>query len=202
MGKRITHLWYSWWKYFLVLLCAFLLWMTVFDMLAAPEKNEKIQITYIGDNFLCEELNKALEQKMPELTEQHIKSVSVENPVNAESKDYYSVMATRAYGADLVIVEESAMTEDIGKTYFIPLPVEKLPEYLGSPAFYTEDELPYGILLYDGSTPNGFSQFYTGTQRCFLFITHTSVNAAGIMDRGNAEDDAALRIIMYLLEGI
>ena len=201
MGKRVTHLWYSWWKYLLLILCVFLFWMTVFDMLAAPEKNEKIQITCVGDGFLCEELKAALEQQLPELTDQLIKSISVENPINGESEDYYSVLSTRAYGADLIIVEESAMTENIGQTYFLPLPAEALTEYIGSAAYYSEEGTPYGILLCDGSTGNRFSQFYTGTQRCYLFITHTSQNVAGIMGRGNGEDDAALQIIAYLLEG-
>ena len=51
MNGRSAHLQYNWWKYGLVVMFAVILWTVVFDMLAAPEKNEEIRITVGGDDF-------------------------------------------------------------------------------------------------------------------------------------------------------
>ena len=195
-----AHLQYSWWKYLVIAMVSVTVWMLVFDGLDAPKKNEKLRVTCVGDGFLCAELEAALVQELPGQTTQKIKKVAVESPINGQSRDYHSVMATRAYGADLIIVEESAMTEAFGQSYCVPLPVEKLPAYLTGVEYYTENDTVYGILLYDGSTPNAFSEFYSGGERCYVFITHTCVNAAGIMGNGKSGDDAALRAIALLLE--
>ena len=190
---------YNWWKYCLVVVFSAIVWMVVFDMIAAPEKNEKIKISFIGDDFSHEELEETLCTILPELTEQSIKSISVESPVNGQSNDYYSVLATRAHGADIMIFEESALPETVGETYFDPLSTEKLENYVAVDAYYCEDGVAYGILLWDGEGKNRFSQFYSGDERCYLFLTHTTVNAADVVSNGSAEDDAALQIIKYLL---
>ena len=202
MKKSSSHLQYSWWKYLLIAMVSITLWSVVFDTLAAPKKNEQLRITCVGDNFLCQELEIALDNKMPELTSQKLKKITVENPVNSQSSDYHTIMTTRAYGADIIIVEESAMTETFGYTYFRQLPLEQLPPELQEKQYYTEDGAAYGILLYDGSAPNVFSQYYSGTDRCYIFITHNCENAAGIMGAGNVTDDAALRAVAYFMEGI
>ena len=200
MKKSTAHLQYGWWKYLLIALLSITIWSVVFDVLSAPEKNEKIRITCVGDDFLCDALEEDLWKKLPEITEQRLEKIAVESPVNGQSTDFYSVMAARAYGADLIIVEESAITETFGQSFFMPLPVEELPEALSDRELYVEEGAVYGILLYDGTTPNVFSRFYGGDQRCFVFITHNCVNAAGVMGVGDAQDDAALRLIEYLLE--
>ena len=197
---RGVHFQYNWWKYLLITMAAGLIWGGIFDALSAPKKNEQLRITCVGDEFLCDSLEKALVEKLPELTEQKIKKISVESPINGQSQDYHSVMATRAYGADIIIVEESAMAADFGKSYFVSLP--QLPEDLGELVYYTEDGLNYGILLYDGAADNVFSQFYRGGERCYVFITHNCVNAGGLMGKGKESDDGALRTLAYLLEGI
>lgn len=199
MKRRSAHLQYNWWKYCLVVVFSAIVWMVVFDMIAAPEKNEKIKISFIGDDFSHEELEETLCTILPELTEQSIKSISVESPVNGQSNDYYSVLATRAHGADIMIFEESALPETVGETYFDPLSTEKLENYVAVDAYYCEDGVAYGILLWDGEGKNRFSQFYSGDERCYLFLTHTTVNAADVVSNGSAEDDAALQIIKYLL---
>ena len=200
MNERSAHLQYSWWKYCLVVMFSVILWMVVFDMLAAPEKNEKIRITFIGDDFSHEELEEELYTVLPELTYQKMKSISVESPANRQSNDYYSVLATRVYGADIIIIEESSMPDSVGETYFRPLSTEKLEKYVNVDEYYCENGIAYGILLCDGEGENHFSQFYSGDEPCYLFLTHTTVNAGDVVDNGNADDDAALQIIKYLLE--
>ena len=202
MKKPTAHLQYSWWKYLLVAMLSITIWCIVFDALSAPKKNQQIRITCIGDDFACSQLQTALEQELPKKTSQRIRKIAVESPINGESTDYFTVMTTRAHGADLIIAAESAMTEIFGQSYFKPLPVEKLPESLQGLSYYTENGEVYGILLYDGTTQNRFSQFYSGSERCYVFITHKSENAAGILGVGNETDDAALRCIEYLLEEI
>ena len=200
MNGRSAHLQYNWWRYGLVVMFAVILWTVVFDMLAAPEKNEKIRITFVGDDFSHEALEKELYTVLPKLTDQPIKSISVESPVNKQSSDYYSVLATRVYGADFIIIQESSLPETVAETYFQPLATEKLEKYVDVDTYYCENGIAYGILLYDGEGENRFSQFYSGDETCYLFLTHTTVNAGDVVQSGNAEDDAALQIIKYFLE--
>ena len=200
MRKASADLQYTWWKYLLVILLSITVWVAVFDILGTPEKNQKLQITFVGEDFLFDALQADLQEKMPGLTDQELKKLTVESPMNGNWEDYHDIMSVRAYSADIIIVEESAMTDTFGYSYFVELPVEKLPQSLQNRDFYTEDGKAYGILLYDGSTPNVFSQYYSGGERCYLFITHNCVNAAGIMGKGKQTDDAALAVIEYLLE--
>ena len=200
MGNLERKLSYRWWKYLLVIISSFLVWGIVFDMLASPEKNEKIKITYIGDHLSYEEMEEELFRILPNVTEQKIKYIDAENPVNGQSLDYHTVLSTRVYGADFIIIEESSLEEKVGQTYFKEIATDKLKQHIGDVEFYCEDGVPYGILIYDGTKENHFSEFYSGTEKCYLFITHTSVNFADVVEKGNVTDDAALRIFEYLME--
>lgn len=198
MKKSGSHFMYHWWKYLLVLMVSVMIWMIVFDSLAAPQKNEKIRISYFGEKLACEQMEVDLFQMLPTLTDQNIQKVSIENPVGEIDADYHAVLTTRVYGADFIIIEENVLAETVGDTYFLPLPVDALADRMPELTFYTENDVPYGILLNGSDTV--FSHYYSGSKKCYLFITHTSVNMAGIMGSGSAEDDAALQLIAYLLE--
>ena len=200
MNKFVRTLPYNWWKYLLVVISSVLVWGMVFSMLAAPKKNEKIQITYIGEHLFSEALETELYSVIGKLTEQNIKNINVENPINGQSVYYQSILATRVYGADFIIIEESSLLETMGETYFSEIPIDKLEPYIEKLEYYCENGVPYGIVLYDGVTENYFSQYYTGTEKCYLFITHTTVNFADIVKSGNEADDAALRILEYFME--
>ena len=200
MGKFIKTLTYSWWKYLLVITLSTFVWQMVFGMMESPDKNEKIRITYIGENLSCEDMETELYRVVDERTDQKIKNITVENPVNGGSTYYHSLLATRVYGSDFIIIEESSLLETMGETYFSEIPSAKLEQYIEDVEYYCENGVPYGLLLYDGTTENQFSRYYTGTEKCYLFITHTTVNFADVVENGNATDDAALRILEYFME--
>jgi hypothetical protein len=195
-----AHVQHNWWKYLLVVMASVLLWSIVFDSLSAPAKNEKIQITFLGDGLNCAALEEHIFTALPDLTTQKIEKVAIENPVAEVNNDFYTVLATRVYGADLIIIEESLLTDDLCKTYFLPLPVEQLADYVSIGDLYVENGVSYGLLLNSDDGNGIFSEYYSGSQRVYLFIPHTSVNVAGIMGEGKPQDDAALRVISYLLE--
>lgn len=198
MKQSPAHMTYHWWKYLLVLAASTLVWMVVFDSLGQPAKNEKIRISYFGEQLALETMEKDFIQILPSLTHQTIEKVTVENPIGTITADYHAVLTSRIYGADFIIIEESVLAETVGNTYFLPLPVDALEDRLLELTFYTENDVPFGILLNGLDTV--FSSYYSGDEKCYLFITHTSVNMAGIMGTGSAEDDAALKLIEYLLE--
>lgn len=199
MTKLFSHLHYHWWKYCLIVLGSVLVWSVVFDTLGAPEKNEKIRITYIGDGIDPDAFGEALLQVLPSLTEQKIESLTVENPTSGISNDLYSVLATRVYGADFIIFEGDSLPESVGETYFLPLPQQMIQE-ADAASLYWENGIAYGFVLCGDGVQSVFSEFYSGDQRCCLFITHTSVNMGGLTQKGRPEDDAAKTLVSYLLE--
>ena len=201
MKITAVHVQRNWWKYLLVLVASILIWSIVFDSLAVPSKNEKIRITFLGENLDHEAFEEYVAEILPGLTNQRIEKVDVENPVDEINNDFYMVLTTRVYGADIIIVEESLLTEDICQAYFVPLPLETLEKHMPVSEVYVENGQPYGLLLPSGDGAGLFGEFYSGTERCYLFITHTSVNVAGILGTGNEVDDAALKLICHLLEG-
>ncbi len=192
---RVTsvHIQRHWWKYVLSVVAFMMLWTIVFDSLSAPRKNEKIRIFYLGEQLDCRRLEDELSLILPGLTDQKIKEISVENPVGEVNRDFYSILATRVYGADIIIFEEDLLTDDLVKTHFLPLPSELTKELFDQETLYAVDGVPYGFRI----PSERLSRFYDGDKSCCAFLTHSSVNAAGIYGCGNVYDDAALRIVQY-----
>ena len=60
--------------------------------------------------------------------------------------------------------------------------------------------MAYGLEIYSPGKQNRFSAFFSGEQTYYVFLSKESVNLAGLNGKGNNADDAALRILSYLLE--
>lgn len=133
------------------------------------------------------------------MTSQRIRNISVENPAEEVNNDFYSILATRVYGADIIIIEESLLTDDLVRTHFLPLPVDFINKLFEQEVLHSVDGVPYGFILPSSSDRSCFSGFYNGGENCYAFFTHTSVNAAGIYECGDVNDDAALRVLQYLM---
>lgn len=197
-----NHLQLHWWKYFLALLIPVLLWTGVFSALARPKANERVHILYVGNHLDTLQLQTEITDLLPQLTKQPIKQVTVSAELPSEGQ-YYSFLEARCFDYDLIIMEESRMKETVGQDVFVRLMEEMTAALPGAIPYreMTEDgELTYGYLLFDGSSPNSFSGHYSGTEKCYVFVSPESVNFHTLNEKGRIGDDAALKVLQYLLE--
>lgn len=193
-----AHFQYSWWIYLVICAAVVVFWCSVFSHLAAPKADEMLNITIVGDadgEKLSEELQNALEGKTQKpLREIHVEVVS---PTNAMLAD---IVAMRCLGeTDLIIFEEDALVTPVSSN-FGSIDREQLKEYFPDAVLYEEEGETFGMLLYDGETDCHFSEYYSGDQSCWVFITPCSENAAMLNGKGTKENDTALQAIQYLME--
>ena len=193
------HLYKKWWAYVLVLVLIVTLWALVYRTLDKPQDNEKLGITFIGKDFAPARLQQQLYDCMPSRSQQPIKKYSVESVVFSNDLSFANMFATRLISKDMIIVQQSQLPEDVIVGTFEPLPMEKLSPYLPQDAqFYQKDGVVYGIEL-TGSN-NNFADFYSGEEKCYVFLIRNSLNMGGIFGKGNTSDDMALKVVQYLLE--
>ena len=59
-------------------------------------------------------------------------------------------------------------------------------------------DIPFGFVVADGDLDNLFTRFYSGDERCCLFLSPRSVNLGGINGEGEKSDDYALIVLRAL----
>ena len=196
------YLQYNWWKYIAIVLLPILLWCTVFDLLDQPEKNETLRIVYVGKNLDTVALQQALEDVLPELTQQDIAEITVTQSIPS-GVYYFDFLMAQSIPNDIIIIPQSQYRDNIGAGAFSRLSEALMDDFDGVP-LYTETvedtALAFGFVLYDGTGETRFSSFCTEPEVCYLFPSPESVNFAGKNGAGNACDDAAIKAIEYLLE--
>lgn len=197
------HLQYSWWKYLLVILLPILLWCSVFDVLAKPKDNERLHILFVGDGLDAVSLKQTLEEALPDLTQQEIKEVKVTTEY-AAGELYGRKMTTYSYEFDLIIVSQSFMRDNTGQ-FFRRLPMDGLPGYEQG-KLYTEKvedgayTAPFGFVLWEPGVENGFRQFYSGREICYVFFSTESVNLYPLFDGSAEGDNAAVVALDFLMK--
>lgn len=193
-----AHLAYHWWKYLILTVASVMLWTSVFDTLAKPARNEKVGIVFFGDKLDVKGLHADLSGAVDDLTEQTITTVDVSQTI-ADSEQLGQILMARSYDCDLLILSASYVDQLAAYGFFMPLP-EDTWEY---PTYTQEkDGMPvaYGLEIYRPGSQNHFSSFCSGSETYYVFLSKESVNLAGLNGNGNEADDAALRILEYLLE--
>ena len=201
MRKSTGHLQYDWWKYLLVILLPIFLWCSVFDVLAKPKENERLHILFLGDGLDAVALKQTLEEQLPALTDQKIKEVKVTTDY-AAGELYGRKLTTYSYEFDLIIVPQSFMADNTGQ-FFRRLPMEGLPGYENAKLHWEEVEegeysAPFGFVLWEPGVENGFRQFYSGREICYIFFSTESVNLYPLFE-GSAEGDNAAVVALDLL---
>ena len=197
------HLQYNWWKYLIVVLIPILLWTTVFYMVARPKDNEKLHVLFLGDDLDVKALQQALEETIPAMTDQEIKEIKVVAEYVTD-EIYGQKMTSYSYEFDLIIVSQPFMAKNTGQ-FFRRLPMGGLPGYetekLHMELVEEGDYLaPFGFVLWEPGVENGFSQFYSGEETCYLFFSTESVNLYPLF-AGSAEgDNAAVVALDFLLK--
>ena len=204
MKRYLSHFQYHWIKYILIIVLPIILWTSIFDILAEPADSERFRIYFIGEGLNCEDLSAHIENQIPFLTEQasRIREVSVSSSI-VPDETASSVAMARSYDYDLIIIPESFMSKNIGQANFNALDTQLVDELLSSVTYYTEpfyeEERSYGMVLFDGQQNNVFSEYYNGTETCYVFFSSHSVNLGQLNTTGNTEDDVALTVLDYLL---
>lgn len=197
-GGFTTHLHYHWWKYVLLTVLSIAIWSAVFDTLARPAKNEKVGIVFFGDALDVTALHADLTAAIANLTEQEIAYVDVYQTF-ADYEHLGQVLMARVYDSDLLIL--SAEFVDMLSAYGFFMPLPDTPKDI--PTYSQEKDgrnVAYGLEIYSPGSKNRFSAFCSGEQTYYVFLSKESVNLAGLNGIGKKTDDAALRILTYLLE--
>ena len=193
-----THLQYGWWQYALLVILSVLLWTAVFDALAKPERNEKAGIVFFGDGLDASGLQADLSAAIADLTGQEITYVDVYQTF-VSSENLGQILMARTYDYDLLVLTSEYVDQLSAYGFFC-----ELPDNLQSGDIYTQEKdgqkVSYGIKIYEPGCQNRFSAFCSGEQAYYVFLSKESVNLAGLNGNGRQNDDAALRMLEYLLE--
>lgn len=197
-ARWTTHLHYHWWKYVLLTVLSIAIWTAVFDTLAKPAKNEKIGIVFFGESLDTQALHGDLWAAMDELTQQEIRFVDVSQTF-ADRDHLGQILMARSYDSDLLILPAELVDNLSAYGFFMPLPdtPKDIPTYTQEKDGET---VAYGLEIYSPGNQNRFSAFCSGEQTYYVFLSKESVNLAGLNGNGTQTDDAALRILTYLLE--
>lgn len=192
------HIQYNWWKYVAILLLPVILWVSIFDVLKKPDADERLHILYIGQSLNAAALEQQLKEVLPTRSSQRLKEIRVQAEHYCDS----TILTARCFDYDIILIEASSAPENIGQSVFSPLNPE-LQKQFPEASQYTENTdakaLPYGFIL-DPAVRTNFSACYTGTEKCYLFLSPESVNFDTYNSLGTAGHDGALRAAQYLLE--
>ena len=193
-----THLHYHWWKYVLLTVLSILIWTAVFDTLGRPARNEKVGIVMFGDALDVSALHADLSAAIDELTQQEIAYVEVFQTL-ADHGHLGQILMARIYDYDLLVLPAEWVDPLSAYGFFAPLPEnwKDIPTYTQET---NGETVAYGLEIYSPGSQTRFSAYCSGEQTYYVFLSKESVNLAGLNGNGTQTDDAALRILTYLLE--
>lgn len=195
-----NHLVYNWWKYVAVAVVVISIWVYLFSVLARPKENEKIKISFVGNDFKNVLLQEDILNNIDKLQgEQNIKEVGVECLYTEDNYTLSTILSTRVISdTDIVILKQSTLANFDVESFFVDLKSDAVAENFGNIQTFEKSGKIYGIKL---NGDNAFTKYYDGKEDCYLFITSVSVNFGGINGNGNKEDRACINLVNYLLGG-
>lgn len=197
-NRWATHLQYHWWQYVLLAVLSVMIWTAVFDGLAKPARNEKVGIVFFGDTLDVTALHTDLTDAIDSLTQQEIAYIDVSQTI-ADRTHLATLLVARTYDYDLLVLTAEAVDMLSAYGFFSPLP----DNWKDIPTYSQEKDgtsVAYGLEIYRPGSQNRFSSFCSGEQTYYVFLSKESVNLAGLNGNGAPSDDAALRMLEYLLE--
>lgn len=197
-SRWTVHLQYHWWQYVLLTVLSIMIWTAVFDGLAKPARNEKVGIVFFGDTLDVTALHADLSAAIDSLTQQQIAYVDVSQTI-ADPGHLGTILMARTYDYDLLVLPAETVDMLSAYGFFSPLP----DNWKDIPTYSQEkDRTPvaYGLEIYRPGSKNRFSSFCSGEQTYYVFLSKESVNLASLNGNGAPTDDAALRVLEYLLE--
>lgn len=202
MKQMPGHLQYDWWKYIAALLIPLVLWGSVFSIVAKPKANERLNVLFLGEGLHAETLQEDLTARIKDCTQQNIKSVQV-SVAKFEKDNFSQQLIAATYSYDIIIIGQSQMTETIGQDYFQVLPEEFRSEW---DSVYEEkiqdQQLTFGVVMWDDNVNNTFGKYYDGLERCFAFISPQTHNLYPFSKQSKQGDDAAVVALRWLMETV
>ncbi len=193
-----TYLQYHWWKYLLLAVISAAVWTAVFDSLARPDRNEKVGIAFFGDGLDVQGLHDEVSGAIERLTDQQISVVDVEQVI-VDRDLLGSAVTARSYDCDLLVL--TADTADLlpAHGFFCPI-----PDDWEDVSVYSQERdgvsTAYGVKICGPGAANRFSRFCRDDSIYYVFLSRESVNLAGLNGQGSLSDDAAMRVLEYLME--
>ena len=198
------HFQYFWWCYVAILIAAVVFWTSVYGIVATPDANEKLTLSYFGNDYDGAQLELEVEKNIPNITSQNIKEFSVDHVKQTENIVFGSMIQTRLYSSDIMIFEEWVINEEFVSMNFRAFTSELEACFADLDVeYYTIDGIKCGIILNpQGQNSNVFTKYYEGSYRLVAFFAPYCENLGGIYGIGNKEDDAAIALMKFLLEEI
>ena len=184
---------YFYWLYILILILTISIWTTIFDNLGKNKPYEEINIIYFGSDLDAGKLKYDLEVLSSDFV-QDIKTVNIEVR-KTEDYFFYTLLSTKITTNDIILISEEYMNDYIGQSYFRTLINVNIDA-----KYYEESSIRYGIVLCDEEVrENKFSEYYTGEEKVYLFLSPESVNLGMLYNNGKKENDAAIKVAEYLV---
>ena len=188
-GKRLIL--DNFWKYILVVALSIFIWSAVFEFLSQVKDNQRITVAVY--NVECD--TACLKEALTTMTDQEILELYVDALEHIPNQTYATdILTMQILQADLIVMPESLLNALDVALYF-----PALPESLCREGNYQIDEAQYGIRI---TAHSNFSAYCTNEEPCYLLLSSQSVNLGTLLGRGAIEDDAAIRIMEYLLEEV
>lgn len=193
---------YRWPVYVLGIVALIFVLSTAWENLTKPAMNEKLSVCFVGQDFRDAEAQTTLSESFGAFTAQPLKDLTAESIYYDNGNLMAEALTVRCVGeTDFIILEDDYLIEEIGSRYFSEIPAEIVQQYFPEAVTYQEDGRVYGICVYSPEeeiTDTGFSEFYDGSNSCWLFFTIVSENTAGMNGKGTQSDTAALDLAAYL----
>ena len=197
MKIQTGHLQYDWWKYVAVLLIPLILWCSVFSIMKKPKANERLHILFLGTGLNCQAMEQELTAYLQENTAQKLKSVQVTMAEFSE-ENYANQLMAATYSYDIIIISDNQMKDTVGQDYFFVLS-ENLQGV--EMELYKETAnnkvLPFGAVLSDESS---FGKYYSGTQKCYAFISPQTENLYPVNTKSGEGNNATVIAWQWLME--
>ena len=182
-----------WYVYVIWLFVSIIVATSAFSMITSAKKDERVSF------FICADeetggLAGALDERRPD----GIKQINV--TVAGASDPYYGLLlTTRGYSdADILILPETAFTEEDVRGAFAPLDEHLFKKEFGSATAYEADGVIYGIKVFDKKTGEGAAKGYltyskegSETSDVYLFFNKKSVNLGAL---GKCASDGAIKL--------
>lgn len=193
-----NHFQYRWWLYVVLTVAVIALWITLFGILGRVDDTEKFHITFIGSGFDDRMFKSDLPDVIKSNSKQNIEQINVESIVEESDYALTMLLSTRTQGSTDLFIWSGELKGNLGDM-FARLNETALASKLGDNVVYLRDnDGIYGIEITKNDT---LSKYYSGNEKCYLFVSADSVNFGGINGKGAIENDVGLSIIKYLLGG-
>lgn len=196
------HLQYFWWCYASIFIASVILWTSVYGIVASPDANERLTVSYFGNDCDTEALKSDIKNNIAGITSQGIIEISVDRAQPSESLLFGSMIQSSLYSSDIMIFEEGVITDEFIAMNFRPLTEGILARFSDLDVeYYTVDGERCGIIIDPtGSASSAVTRHYSGSGRLVVFFAPYSENLGAAYGIGDVDDEAAIEFMRYLLE--